>query len=325
MPPVSVEAFLAVRRYQSADFQLGCDFEMIVNTETRTPPHPDWASGSGKDEYGIWVELTLGGATQRLRWIVPGRFLMGSPDDELGRWGDEETEGGNYYNEGPRHEVRISRGFWLFDTPVTQALWAAVMDSNPSRFIDPKRPVEQMLWEEVVDFLERINARIAGLELALPTEAQWEYSCRAGTDTATYAGPCSASILDEIAWFGGNSEVGFELHDGEDSTNWSAKRHEHIHAGTWPVGLKKPNAWGLYDMLGNVFEWCADDMRHYGSSDPVTDPVGDLDGYDRALRGGGWESGAASVRAASRWATAIDRRSVYFGRKDYVGLRCAGV
>src|SRR5512143_4332357 len=103
---------------------------------------------------------------------------MGSPETEPGRWNDE----------GPQHKVTISKGFWLFDTACTQALWQAVMGNNPSRFTSPDRPVEQVSWNDVQDFLARINERIPGLALDLPTEAQWEYACRAGTDTATYAG-----------------------------------------------------------------------------------------------------------------------------------------
>src|SRR5687768_14549979 len=104
-----------------------------------------------------------------LRWITPGRFRMGSPVSEAGRYDDE----------GPQHEVRISRGFWLFDTACTQALWEAVMGDNPGRFKSPERPVERVSWEEVQEFLQRIEERIPGLGLGLPTEAQWEYACRA--------------------------------------------------------------------------------------------------------------------------------------------------
>ena len=127
---------------------------------------PDWASGWGQDRYGEWLELTLGEATQRMRWIRPGRFLMGSPEDEPGRIGEDvagrrvQTGRDDLYNEGPRHEVRLSRGYWLLDTPVTQALWGAVMRRNPSGFVDPKRPVEGVNWYDAMDFLERVNARV---------------------------------------------------------------------------------------------------------------------------------------------------------------------
>ena len=241
------------------------DLAVWENPFWKTGAPPNWTSDYGTDEIGPWVEFAVIDADgamirQRMRWIGPGRFRMGSPEDEPGR----------YDNEGPRHEVRISEGFWLFDTPVTQALWEAVMGGNPSRFADRKRPVEQVSWDEASEFLQKINSRIPGLELVLPTEAQWEYACRAGTETATYVGPIdilgdnNAPILDAIAWYGGNSGVGFELENGYDSSDWPGKQYDHSRAGTHPVGQKLPNGWGLYDMLGNVWEWCADDLRSYG-------------------------------------------------------------
>ncbi len=265
---------------------------------------PSWAAEYGTDEFGPWANFAVTCAdgapvTQRMRWIAPGQFLMGSPEDEPGRWGDE----------GPQHEVRLSQGFWIFDTPVTQALWTAVMGDNPSEFNDPRRPVDTVSWDEATGFIKLLNGLVPGLDLGLPTEAQWEYACRAGTDTATYAGPMeilgqrNAPVLDGIAWYGGNSGVEFELDNGYDSSDWAEKQYEHDPAGTHPVGLKIPNAWGLYDMLGNVWEWCADNMRKY-EAEAVTDPVGALDGAERALRGGSWYYGARYVRAARRYASA---------------------
>ncbi len=120
---------------------------------------PEWASEWGQDRFGVFIAFTLDGVTQRLRWIRPGRFQMGSPEDEPGRWGAE----------GPRHQVTLTQGFWLFDTPCTQALWEAVMGQNPSHFKSPDRPVEQVSWDAVRGFFERINARIPGLVLSLPS------------------------------------------------------------------------------------------------------------------------------------------------------------
>ncbi|MCP3883121.1 MAG: formylglycine-generating enzyme family protein, partial [Sulfitobacter sp.] len=162
---------------------------------------PEWASEWGQDRFGVFIAFTLDDVTQRLRWIPPGRFQMGSPDGEPGRWSAE----------GPRHQVTLTEGFWLFDTPCTQALWEAVMGENPSRFKGPDRPVEQVSWDDAQGFIERINTRIPGLNLLMPREAQWEHACRAGTETALYTGAIkiigehNAPALDPIAWYGGNS------------------------------------------------------------------------------------------------------------------------
>jgi formylglycine-generating enzyme required for sulfatase activity len=276
---------------------------------------PDWATGWGEDRHGVFVAFSLAGVTQRLRWIPPGRFVMGSPADEPGPRDDE----------GPQHPVTISREFWLFDTPCTQALWRVVMENNPSRFASLDRPVETVSWHDAQEFLTRLNARVPGLELVLPTEAQWEYACRAGTETALYTGDIAllgknnAPALDPIAWYSGNSGVGFELDNGYDSKDWPEKQHPHERAGTHPVGRKRPNPWGLYDMMGNVWEWCADGRRPYASQ-AETDPQGPMTpGAERVVRGGSWSSGAKRIRAASR---SGNHPGI---RRDLLGFRCARV
>jgi formylglycine-generating enzyme required for sulfatase activity len=279
---------------------------------------PDWASGWGHDRFGGFVEISVGAVAQRLRWVPPGRFTMGSPADEEGRFEDE----------GPQHEVTIAEGFWLFDTPCTQELWEAVTGENPSRFKSPTRPVEQVSFEDVQRFIGRLNDRVPGLELSLPSEAQWEYACRAGTKTATYAGAMrilgqhNAPVLDEIAWYGGNSGVGFELDEGFDSRAWPEKQYSHERAGTRPVGLKAANPWGLDDMLGNVWEWCADEW--HGSYDGApTDGWAWLDSEggaaNRVVRGGSWFIVARDVRAAYRFHSGPAYRDVH------LGFRCARV
>jgi formylglycine-generating enzyme required for sulfatase activity len=223
--------------------------------------------------------LRIRDVEQRLRWIPPGRFLLGSPSKEGGRDADE----------GPQHEVQLTQGFWLFDTPCTQALWQAVMGTNPSTCKGEQRPVERVSWDDCQQFLVTFNQQCPELPLALPTEGQWEYACRAGTQTARYQAKVGA-----IAWYGGNS-------------------NDETHA----VGQKRPNAWGLYDMLGNVYEWCHDGQRTYTRSG-VVDPVGPTEaGTLRVIRGGGWVNPAQDVRAASR-------DGLHPGYRDgFLGVRCA--
>jgi len=239
---------------------------------------PLWAKAIGRDGYGLWVRLEVKGVRQRLRWIAPGRFWMGSPEDEEERYDDE----------GPRHKVELSEGFWLFDTPCTQALWEAVMEENPSRFHGVNRPVENVSWENCQTFINRLNKQYPDLGLRLPTEAQWEYVCRAGTQGARYD-----PDLDAIAWY-----------------------DENRHDATHDVGQKRPNAWGLYDMLGNVDEWCHDGMRTYEPGLAI-DPMGPTSaGAVRVIRGGGWDYPARGVRAA-------DRGAVAPGYRDHIiGFRC---
>ena len=219
------------------------------------------------------LTIEVGGVKYRLRWIPPGRFLMGSPETEVGRWDDE----------GPVHEVELSAGYWLGETPVTQALWEAVMGGNPSYFRGATRPVEQVSFEDCQEFLGRLNQRVPGLDARLPTEAEWEWACRAGTQTATWLGDlrpgeeyARAAVLERIAWYD-------ETSGGE----------------THPVGQKEPNPFGLHDMLGNVWEWCADWYDPYQAGLQV-DPAGPPAGSKRVVRGGSWYDVARGVRAAYR-------------------------
>lgn len=267
---------------------------------------PAWASGWGEDEFGIFAEFSLGEAIQRMRWIEPGEFLMGSTEDEPGRFADE----------GPQHREVIEEGFWLADTPCTQAIWEGVMGANnPSRFQTPDRPVEQVSWEDCQEFCRKLGGRLGSPGWMLPTEAEWEYACRAGTETATYAGPIvlkgafNAPVLGPIAWYGGNSGDGYDLEEFEDSSGWLEKAIEHTRAGTRRVATREPNAWGLYDMLGNVWEWCED----FKSGAYDIEQGGPL----RVFRGGSWYTLARSVHAAYRdWFPPGVRN-------DYLGFRLA--
>jgi formylglycine-generating enzyme required for sulfatase activity len=234
---------------------------------------PRWANSWGEDNLGRFVGVVLGEFEYRMRWAPPGEFMMGSPEGEEGR----------FAGEGPQHRVTISQGFWLGETPVTQAFWEAVTGENPSHFKDPDRPVEQVSWNDCQRFCAALEALTPGLGLRLPSEAEWEYACRAGTTGPTYAG-AGPQAQDRVAW-------------------WSSNSKEQ----TQPVMLKQPNAWALYDMLGNVYEWCSDGMRTY-SSKPAVDPRGPVAGDPRVRRGGSWYSLARSVRAAYRNRDAPDFR-----------------
>lgn len=261
---------------------------------------PPWACAWGVDKFGTWAGCGVGDVVQKMRWIPPGTFLMGSPESEAGRFPREV-----------QHRVLLSEGYWLADTPCTQALWKAVMGDSPSKFRSPKRPVEQVSWEQATEFVRRLEMEVSlteedpGTAFCLPTEAQWEYACRAGTKTATYAGDLTlrgendAPELDAIAWYGGNSGEGFGLDNGHDSSGWPEKQYAHTQVGSHPVGEKRPNAWGLYDMLGNVWEWCSD-WYAYASATAVKNPTGPAQSPYRVMRGGSWFFGARGVRAAHR-------------------------
>ncbi|MCA9545037.1 MAG: formylglycine-generating enzyme family protein [Myxococcales bacterium] len=266
---------------------------------------PAWASAGGEDRFGPWAMLTVAGVHQRLRWIPPGPFTQGSPEAEVGR----------FDTEGPARPVTLTAGLWLGETPVTQALWQAVMGDNPSRFPDPRRPVEQVSWDDAQRMLARLRAA-HGCPAALPTEAQWEAACRAGTRTATWAddltlqadpdgGEARAPELDPIAWHLGNSAQGFDHPNGHGLLDGRV-------AGTRAVGLKPPNPWGLYDMLGNVWEWVWDLNGVYPPGD-VTDPTGPSTGSARANRGGGYGNTAADVRLANRRGDPPDTRETFLG------------
>ncbi len=232
-----------------------------------------WMSRVERDRFGLWAEVEVKSARFRMRWIPPGRFVMGSPEGEAGRYDDEL-----------QHEVVLTRGYWLGETPVTQALWEAVMGANPSRFKSADRPVETVSWDDSMEFVTRLNGLAPGLDVGLPTEAEWEHACRAGTKTATWAGDLTitkenrAKELDAIAWYYGNS--------GET---------------THSVREKSANPWGMYDMLGNVLEWCSDWHAPYDAT-PAVDPRGAESGTERVLRGGSWNDYARLVRAAQRLA-----------------------
>lgn len=230
----------------------------------------------GKDDYGDWLRWQYQGVAQTFRWIQSGRFLMGSPESEPERE-DNETQ----------HEVRLTRGFWLADTAVTQALWTAVMGNNPSRFQDEQRPVENVSWDDAQAFLQQLRRDCPEAPFVLPTEAEWEYACRAGTRTPFSFG---LNITPEQVNYDGNHP-----YIGAKKGRY---REETVAVKSLPA-----NPWGLYEMHGNVWEWCDDGLRDFGAvpaGEIVVDPVGPTASASRALRGGSWFSSAGSARSADR-------------------------
>ena len=208
-------------------------------------------------------------------WIPPGEFQMGSRSRHA------------YGDENPVTRVRLTRGFWLGKYEVTQGQWESVMGSNPSHFKDCGRscPVERVSWYDVQEFTRKLNARVGKKRYRLPTEAEWEYSARAGTTTDTYLGDIARprgkdTVVNRIAWYDENS-----------------RRRTH------PVGHKASNGFGLHDMLGNVWEWVGDWKGDYAGGS-VTDPEGPKVGKDRVIRGGSWLGYARYCRSAGRLRTA---------------------
>jgi formylglycine-generating enzyme required for sulfatase activity len=214
------------------------------------------------DNAGAQMNVKVAGAAFVFCRCPVGKFTMGSPASEEGRSSDE----------GPV-AVTLSQGFWMAETPVTQAQWEAVMGSNPSHFRGASLPVEQVSWDDAQGMVAKLNrsgSAPAGLRFALPTEAQWEYACRAGTQTAYAFGN---QITQKDAALGLQQSV--------------------------PVKSYRPNRWGLYDMHGNVWEWCEDwyDEQLRGGVDPKGPPQG----VRRVIRGGGWRDVAVGCRAAIRY------------------------
>ncbi|CAK8713253.1 Formylglycine-generating enzyme [Candidatus Electrothrix laxa] len=245
---------------------------MIDESKRWPESFPDrWASEWGEDEYGLWMAFHFQELRHVLRWIEPGVFMMGSPEDEQERYDGEIL-----------HQVTLAEGFWLGATTVTQALWQAVIKKNPSKFKGEERPVEQVSWEDAQNFIDQLNAAIPGLELILPTEAQWEYACRAGTTTPFSFG---ANITPEQVNYDGN----YPYAKGEKGKY----RGETVEVKALPC-----NQWGLYQMHGNVWECCQDWLGDY-PVEPL-DPPGPVTGRVRVCRGGSWFDDGGFCRSASR-------------------------
>ena len=230
-----------------------------------------------------------GGAMMEIVWIPPGTFTMGSPSSEPGRGSDE----------GPQHEVTISQGFYLGKYEITQGQWESVMGTRPwsgKSYVreNANHPAVYISWNDVQEFIRRLNNAEGSEVYRLPTEAEWEYACRAGTTTRWSFGD-DESELGRYAWYWDNA--------------WTVgERYAHA------VGTKLANPWGLYDMHGNVYEWCRDWYGSYSSSSQV-DPTGPSTGSARVVRGGSFYYLARDVRSADRAYASPGLRHAYIGAR----------
>lgn len=233
-------------------------------------------------------DIIINGVRQGFRWIPSGKFLMGSPKNENERYSDEV-----------QYEVILTKGYWLAETACTQALWEAVRGNNPSRFKGGQNPVENVSWADIIKFIEKLNNLEPMLNFRLPTEAEWEYACRAGTTTPFSFGE---NITPEQVNYDGNNP-----YRGGKKGNYRKK--------TVPVKSLPCNPWGLYEMHGNLWEWCANWYRESYSVDSVVNPVGPESGDDHVIRGGSWSNFGGSVRSACRYWHNHDYSS------DFIGFR----
>lgn len=241
---------------------------------------PAWAEDWGRDKHGAWVAFRVPGTdvVQTMRWCPGGEFMMGAADD------DKDA----YDGERPQHRVTFERGFWMCDTAVTEAFWTAVTGDKPRRERGPSMPVTNVSWEDARNFAERLNALLPGLALGLPSEAQWEYACRAGTPTPFSFG---RRITKRQVRFGQDFDSG------------------PVVAGSLPA-----NPWGLYEMHGNVWEWCEDDWVDNYRGTPPDGTAFRADGFaNRVIRGGWWRDDARDVRSSYRGRFAPSSRLDYFG------------
>jgi formylglycine-generating enzyme required for sulfatase activity len=256
--------------------------EKTIASKVAGKEQPSSPDSAGQKKPAVALKSITNSIGMTLALIPAGEFLMGSLDSDKGAFDREK----------PQHRVRITKPFYLGVYPVTQAEYGRVMGENPSWFCKSGRkqdkigkedtsqfPVENVSWEDAVEFCKRLSEKEMR-EYGLPTEAQWEYACRAGSKTR-YSFGDDENLLGEYAWFVLNS---------------GGRPH--------PVGRKQPNAWGLYDMHGNLWEWCQDWYGEYQANSPADDPTGPTTGSYRVFRGGSWCLPARNCRSADRYGSA---------------------
>ena len=238
------------------------------------------------------LTIDLRGVKMEFVWIPAGEFMMGSPETERDRQDNEML-----------HKVSISRGFWMGKYEVTQEQWEIMMGRNPGSFNGKTRPVEKVNWDDCHEFIAKLNAsqaKVKGLVFRFPTEAEWEYACRAGTTTRYYFGDSE----DDLHYYGNYCDMSCSIEMGQRDA-----RYDDGYSNTAPVGSYKPNKFGLYDMLGNVWEWCEDWYAPYPAG-AVTDPLQTQPTVGtRVFRGGGWSNAPGMCRSARRGQINPDMRS----------------
>jgi len=263
-------------------------------------------NGSKLDpETGLPFELWLREPTMEFVLIPSGEFMMGSgmiPGDVADKYGNTKTT--LYEREHPQHSVEITRSFYFAKYEVTQAHWQAVMETQPwsgQHWVreHPRHPAVQISWEDCQEFASRLNHMVGRAGFRLPTEAEWEYACRAGS-TSEFCFGDDPTKLREYAWY-------------EDNAENVGERYAH------PVGLKRANAWGLYDMHGNVWKWCQDWYGAYPNR-PGIDPTGPQSGTMRVYRGGSLFQGAVCCRSALRLRNSPRHRMANLGFRPVMSL-----
>ena len=273
---------------------------MLTTTQAQT--------SQGQGEQLSDTTITINGVSFKMIAVEGGTFTMGATDEQ----GIDAHK-----NEKPAHRVTLS-SYMIGETEVTQALWKAVMRSNPSEFKGANQPVEQVSWSDCQTFIRKLNKK-TGMKFRLPTEAEWEFAARGGNKSKGYKF-AGSNRLSDVAWYWQNSGDRYlpgtdDDYDGNVVSRNYCQPHE--------VAQKSPNELGLYDMSGNVREWCQDRYGDYGSS-PQTNPTGASRGTEYVYRGGGCASGISGCRVSTRYFyTPNDYRSSLHLRYSNFGLRLA--